>query len=295
MSRFFKKRKLEKQWVSYIFISPKLILLAFFFVFPLFFSLYISLTDWSALTTPAFIGLGNYKKLLKDDIFVKSVVNTLIYVSVRVPFMVAVSLLLSLLINQKLLGRSIFRTIYFIPEASAMVVAAIIWLFLYNTEFGLINFFLRKVSFPPQLWLSSPSQALYSIILMTVWKDAGFYMIIFLAGLQGIPEMYYEAAIIDGATVWQRFYHITLPLLKPVIFLVVVMCTIWSFQFFPSVYIMTGGGPVYNTVSLVLYLYNQGFKYFKMGYAAAIAYVLFIIILSFSIVERKYFRQEDLY
>jgi len=295
MSKIFKRRRLEKQWVSYIFISPKLILLALFFVFPLLFSVYISLTDWSALSTPHFIGLSNYKKLLGDDIFLKSLINAVVYVSVRVPFMVVVSLLLALLINEKLLGRSAFRTIYFIPEASAMVVAAMVWVYLYNTEFGVINFLLRKASLPPQQWLSSSSQALYSIILMTVWKDAGFYMIIFLAGLQGIPKMYYEAATIDGATRWQMFYHITLPLLKPVVFLVVVMCTIWSFQFFPSVYVMTGGGPVYSTMSLVLYVYNQGFKYFKMGYAAAIAYVLFFIILSFSIIERKYLGQEELY
>lgn len=295
MPKIFKRRRLEKQWIGYVFISPKIVLLAIFFVFPLFFSLYISLTDWSALTAPHFIGLNNYKKLLGDDIFIKSLVNTVIYVSVRVPFMVVASLLLSLLINQKILGRNMLRTIYFIPEASAMVVAAMIWLYLYNTEFGLINFFVRKIGFSRQGWLSNPSQALYSIILMTVWKDAGFYMIIFLAGLQGIPEMYYEAAIIDGASRWQRFYHITLPLLKPVIFLVVAMCTIWSFQFFPSVYVMTGGGPVYSTISLVLYVYNQGFKYFKMGYAAAIAYILFVIILCFSIMERKYFRQEEMY
>jgi len=291
MPKLTARKSSERQWVSYVFISPKVILLGIFFFFCLGFALYISLTEWSLFTAPHFVGLNNYKKLLSDDIFIKSVTNTVIYVCVRVPLVVFVSLSLSLLVNEKILGRNIFRTIYFIPVISSMVVAAVIWVYLYSTQFGLINFFLRKLGLPPQEWLSSPSLALFSIIIMTVWKDAGYYMIIFLAGLQGIPHIYYEAAIIDGAGRWGRFWYITLPLLKPTFFIVCVICTIVSFQFFATPYIMTRGGPVYSTMSLSLYLYNQGFTYYKMGYASAIGFVLFVIIFCFSIVEKKFFKE----
>lgn len=245
----------------------------------------ISFFRWDIITPPNFIGLGNYRELVHDELFWKTLRNTIFYVVGSIPPTIVLSLLLALALNQPLRGRVIFRTVYFIPVVSSTVAIAVLWGWLYNTQIGLLNYFLSFLGIDKIPWITSETWSMPSVIIMSVWKGLGYYMILFLAGLQAIPEDYYEAAKIDGAGSLRRFRDITLPLLSPTTFLVLILAIISSFQVFEQTYILTAGGPSWSTLTLVLMIFLRGFQDFRMGYASAIAYILFLIVLLVTFIQ----------
>ena len=248
----------------------------------------ISLTRWDILTPPEWVGIGNYLAIFREDeLFRKSLFNTLYFTVGVVPLGTIFSLIAAVIMNQNLKGRSLFRTVYFLPTVCSGIAIALLWAWLYNAQFGLINALLRSVGLPKVAWLGDSRYAMPSVIIMSIWRGLGYNMILFLAGLQGIPQEYYEAATIDGASRWQIFRRITVPLLSPTTFFVVVLSLIGSFQVFEATYIMTQGGPYYATYTMVLLIFIQGFQWFRMGYASALAYILFAIILAVTLLQLR--------
>ena len=245
----------------------------------------ISFFRWDIVTSAEFIGLDNYATLVDDDLFWKAMRNTAYYVVGSIPPGVALALLLALALNQPLRGRVLFRTAYFLPVVSSTVAIAVLWGWIYNTQIGLLNYFVTRLGLDRIPWITSETWAMPSVIIMSVWKGLGYNMILFLAGLQSIPEEYYEAASIDGASAWRRFRDITLPLLSPTTFLVVVLSIIGSFQVFEQTYILTSGGPSWSTLTLVLLIFQRGFLDFRMGYASAMAYVLFAVVFLITLIQ----------
>jgi multiple sugar transport system permease protein len=241
-------------------------------------SAYMSLTQWDLFTPPDFIGIKNYVELLDDRLFWISLRNTVYWVVLVFPASIALPLALALAVNTKIRGITIFRTAYFLPVVASMVAVAVIFRWLYNPDFGLLNWFLGLVGIDPVDWLQNRATVMPALAAMSVWKGLGWNMTLFLAGLQAIPFHLYEAARIDGARKWSQFWHITWPLLSPTTFFVSVMTVIGSFQVFDAIYLMTGGGPGRTTTVYGYYLWVQGFREFHMGYAAAMAWFLFAVI-----------------
>ncbi len=270
---------------GYVLLLPTLIGLLVFSLGPVAASALLSFTRWDGLTAPVWTGFENYRLLLNDPLFWTALRNTAYYTVGAVVPSVVLSLLLAIALNQKLRGIVIFRTLFFLPVVSPPVAIAILWGWLYNPQYGLINAALDRLGLPLPQWLADPATAMPSIIIMSVWSGLGYNMVLFLAGLQGIPQELYEAATIDGANRWARFRHVTVPLLSPTTFFVMVLAMIGAFQLFDYVYIMTNGGPMYATLSIVLYIYQMAFQNFKMGYASSLAYVLFIIIAIVTFVQ----------
>lgn len=244
----------------------------------------LAFTNYEILLAPKWVGLDNFGGMLRDEIFLKSLGNTAYYTFIGVPLQIVVALFAAILLNQKVRGVSIYRTAFYLPSLAPAVANAMVWLWLLNPEFGLANALLRALGLPPQKWLMDVNLAKPSMIIMSLW-GIGSQMIIFLAGLQGIPDLYYEAATVDGAKRWDTIRHITMPLLSPSIFFNTVVGIIGSFQVFTTAFVATGGGPQNATLFYVLYLYRNGFQYFKMGYASALAWVLFVIILGFTLLQ----------
>jgi len=273
---------------GYLFLLPNIIGFLIFSSVPVLVTLSISLLDWDLIRAPHFVGFDNYIKLLTDDAtFRKVLLNTAYYVIGTVPTGIILSLLLALAMNSSVKGIAFFRCIFFIPVISASVAVAMMWRWLYNTDFGLINIALTSVGLQRVPWLSSTAWAMPALIMMAVWKNLGFNMVIFLAGLQGIPAQLYEAAAIDGATSWHRFRYITVPMLAPTTFFVMIISIIGSFQVFDLAFVLTRGGPGDATNTMVMYIYNQAFQFFHMGYAASIAWVLFGIIFVITLVQTR--------
>ncbi|MFC6037880.1 carbohydrate ABC transporter permease [Paenisporosarcina macmurdoensis] len=277
----------------YIFIAPALLILILFSLIPITIAFVISFTDldlkgladWSNIS---FIGLENYTTLLTDTVFHKAIFNTLFYVVIGVPLVIMSSLSIALLINYgKNLVFTIFRAVYFMPAITNIIAVAVVWGFLYNTEYGLFNYVLSLVDVDKVPWLEQPVLAKLSLIVLAVWKGIGINMIIFLAALQGIPNSYYEAARIDGAKRWQVLIYITIPLLRYSIFFVTVTTLIGWLQFFEEPFIMTQGGPLDGTVSMALFIYQRGFQFSEFGYAAAGSFVLFIVIIIVTLLQFK--------
>ena len=283
----------REQWEAWLFLTPNLVGFLVFTVFAVIFSLWISVHEWDLFNPPAFVGLANFAKLLtRDASFKRALWNTLYFALGIVPLGTAVALVLALLVNRALKGITLFRTALYIPSVSSTIAIGIVWVWLLDPQFGLVNWLLKTVgiAYPPD-WLNSTVWAKPALILMDVWKSAGYYMVIFLAGLQGIPEQLYEAALIDGATPWRKFWSITVPLLSPTTFFVVVMRIIGVFNIFEQPYIMTQGGPAGSTETMVFYVYKNAFEWFQMGYAAAIAWVLFLIIFAVTYLQFRYQRR----
>jgi len=277
---FFKRNKVREALEAYILILPTVIGLILFTAGPILASLYFSFTNWNLLSPPKWRGFDNYIELFtKDPLFWVTIKNTAYYVLGTVPTGAVLALLLAIALNQKIKGLAIFRTLYFIPVVSSVVAISVLWSWLYQADFGLINQLLRSLGFKGVGWLSSPTWAMPAVIIMSIWHGLGYNIVIFIAGLQSIPQDYYEAARIDGATAWQNFRHITIPLVSPVTFFVIILSLISSFQVFEQAYVMTQGGPVNATKTIVYYLYQTGFMNFHMGYASALAYVLFMVIV----------------
>lgn len=249
-------------------------------------SFLLGFTDWDLVRPPVWAGLTNFQAMFSSEQFYQVLGNTFYFVAITAPLMVACSLGLALLVNRKLRGVTFFRTIYFFPVVTSMIAVAVVWGWLYNPEFGLINYVLREwFGIEGPGWLLSTSWALPAISLMTVWKGVGYNMLIFLAGLQSIPEHLYESALIDGAGGIRRLFSITLPMLSPTTFFVVVITLIGSFQLFEQTYTLTQGGPANSTLTISYHIYQNAFQYFRMGYATAMAYVLFAITLVVTIFQ----------
>ena len=281
------RRERRRLLEGYSFLAPSFLHLVVFVFVPLLFSLYLSFHRWNViLPEKPFVGLENFKTLLRDRLFWKAMKNTAIY-TLHVPVGMAISLGVAVMLNQRIRGVNFFRTLYFLPSVSSFVAIAMVWIWLYQPQYGLINFILRKLGLGTLPWLSSPSTALISIMIMSIWMGIGYQMVIFLAGLQGIPEYLYEAALIDGASAWQRFRRITLPLLTPTTFFVLVTSVIGSFQVFTSVYVMTSGGPNRATDVVVYHIYQNAWEYLRMGYASAMSWILFVVILIATYVQFK--------
>ncbi len=275
----FSPLRRQETIAGYLFLLPNIVGFLVFSSIPVLATFSISLLDWDLIRAPRFVGLDNYIKLLTADaVFRKVLVNTAYFVVGTVPAGIFLSLMLALAMNANVRGIAIFRAIFFIPVISASVAVAMMWRWLYNTDFGLINLALTGIGLPAVPWLSSTAWAMPAVIMMAIWKNLGYNMVIFLAGLQGIPAHLHEAAAIDGANTFQRFRHITLPMLAPTTFFVMVISMIGSFQVFDLAFVLTKGGPGDATNTMVMYIYNQAFQFFHMGYAASIAWVLFAII-----------------
>jgi multiple sugar transport system permease protein len=276
---------------AWLFLAPALVLIFVFFFLPVLASLVLSVTDFDIYSianpqTTRFVGLANYVKLLHAPEFWTALKNTFYFAIVGGPLTIAVSLATALLLNAKLVRfKTFFRTIYFTPFVTTLVAVAIVWRYLYHTRYGLLNYTLSRVGVGPIDWLGDPHWAMPAIIIMSVWKNFGYNMLIFIAGLQAIPQDLYDAAEIDGAGPMRRFFNVTLPLLGPTLLFVGVITMIGYFQLFSEPYVMTQGGPLRSTTSVVLMMYEEGFRWWRMGYAASIAFVLFVVILIATLIQ----------
>ena len=272
---------------GYLFIAPALISLLVFMVYPVIASFVISGFDWGILTTPKFIGLENYKTLFRDPVFLESLKNTFVWVIMYVPVSILVSLIVALAMDMPLRGIGFFRTMFYLPVMTPMVVCALLFVWIYNTDFGALNYILSFFKIAPIKWLTDKNIALISIALMSVWKNFGYNMLILLSALQGIPESLYEAAALDGITPWRKLINIKLPLIMPSMYFVILTSVIDAFQVFTEVYIMTKGGPGYSTYTVSYYLFNNAFEFGKMGYACAMSVIMFVIILTVTLIQDK--------
>ncbi|MFN2399577.1 MAG: carbohydrate ABC transporter permease [Gemmatimonadaceae bacterium] len=282
---------------AWFFLAPALILIAVFFFLPVAAAFVLSFTDFdiysvSTLDNARFVGVRNYRDLLANPLFWTALKNTFYFVLVGGPLSVIVSLGAAMLVNARLARfKSLFRAVYFAPVVTTLVAVAVVWRYLYHPRYGLLNYGLGWFGVDPINWLGDPKWAMPAIILMAVWKNFGYNMIIFIAGLQNIPEELYEAAHIDGAGAIRRFWNVTMPMLAPTFLFVGVITMIGYFQLFAEPYVMTEGGPLHSTLSIVLLMYQEGFRWWRMGYAAAIAFVLFVIILAGTLLQFRLQRE----
>lgn len=282
---------------AWYFLAPALVLIGLFFFLPVAASLLLSVTDFDIYalgnsSLARFVGLRNYVDLAHNPTFWTAIRNTFYFALVGGPLTVAVSLGAALLVNAKAIRlRGVFRTIYFTPFVTTLVAIAVVWRYLYHPRYGLLDYLLAHIGIGPIDWLGDPRWAMPAIIVMAIWKNFGYNMLIFIAGLQSIPEELYEAARIDGAGPLRRFRHVTIPQLAPTFLFVGVVTMIGYFQLFAEPYVMTGGGPLRATTSLVLFMYEEGFRWWRMGVAAAIAFVLFAIILVWTLLQMRLQRE----
>jgi ABC-type sugar transport system permease subunit len=291
MSVLSTRRQTRAAW---LFMLPTLIVLGVFVVWPMVQALYLSFTDYQVFSPAGWIGLENYRNLLHDEAFGNAVRNTLYYAVVTTPVSVALALGLALLLNQRMALRGFVRTAVFVPVVVSLAVVAIAWRFLLDPNIGLLSYWLSKVGVTTgQGWLRDPSLAMPAIMIVGVWKNVGFYMVMYLAGLQSIPRELYEAARVDGAGAWARFRSITWPLLANQTMLVTILCAISTLQAFDQIFVMTDGGPFFRTETLVKMVYRVGFKEFQFGYAAAISWALVLLIFVLSMLQAAYFRKRQ--
>lgn len=273
-------------------MAPSLAVLAAFVVYPMTQAMYLSLTDYDVLTAAEFIGVDNYRELLGDAAFHQALGNTLYYAAVTTPASVALALGCALLLNRRFPLRSLGRTAVFLPVVVGLAVVAISWTFLLDPDIGLLSYWFGKAGLSSeQGWLRDPALAMPAVMLVGIWKNFGFYMVIYLAGLQSIPRDLYEAARLDGALGWGQFRNVTWPLLANQTLLVLILCATATLQAFDQIFVMTRGGPFFRTETLVMLIYRQGFSEFRFGYAAAISWVLVLLILVLSLLQLAYFRR----
>lgn len=289
------KEKIKLEYVAaFLFLLPNIIGFIIFTLWPMIYSFFLGFVKWGLINEASFVGLDNYKEIFRDNIFWVCLKNTAVYSFVKVPLNLFLSLLLAILLNQEIKGRNFFRTIAFLPAVCSSVAVAIIWKpLLESTQNGLINHMLGFIGISPIPFLSSTTWALPSVIGVGIWKELGYFMIIYLAGLQGIPSSYYEAASIDGANARTKFFNITLPLLAPTTFFAFVTSLIGSFQIFDLTSVLTTGGPANSTNTLVMYIYQNGFRWFRMGYASSLALILFVIIFTVTMIQSKLSNRND--
>jgi len=275
------KKALRRDLEGYLFALPWILGLIIFRLGPMIASIVLSFMSWNVLQPPEWVGLRNYTDLIKDQLFWTSLVNTVYYVVGRVPLVMIGALIVAMLLRRTFFATKVFRTIYYLPTITPAVSAALLWAWMFDPLYGVVNALLSLVGIKGPGWLASPEWAMPALILVNVWA-IGTTMVIYLAGLQGVPVQLYEAAEIDGAGRWDKIVHVTIPMVTPVIFFNLIMGIIFSFQVFVNAYVMTNGGPANATLVYVLYLYQQGFQFLHMGYASALAWILFVIILLFT-------------
>jgi multiple sugar transport system permease protein len=291
---------MKRSLAAWVFVGPALIVLGVFFGLPVLAALLLSLTDFDLYALAdwrnlRFVGVGNYAELLQMPLFWKSLGNTFYFVIVGVPLSIAVSLGAALLLNVPATRfRAFFRTALFAPVVTTLVAVAVIWRYLFHTSYGLVNWALGHLGIAPVDWLGDPRWAMPTIILLAVWKNFGYNMVIFLAGLQAIPQDLYEAARIDGASRWRQFLHITLPMLGPVLMVVGVITVAGYFQLFAEPYVMTRGDPLQSTVSVLYFMFEEGFRWWNLGRASAVAFMLFLIILAVTATMMRFGRRKGM-
>jgi len=277
---------------AYGLVLPYVLFFLAFVAYPLVFSLILVFHRWNIVTPMEWIGLKNFGRLFQDPLFLKSIVNTLFFLAIHIPLQIVVALGFAVLLNGKIRGRGFFRALYFLPVVVSGVVVTILWRQLYGFDNGLLNVMLRWFGADPLPWLTDARLAMPSIAIMATWKNVGIYIVLFLAGLQSIPQELYDAADVDGAPPVSKFFRITLPMLNPTVMVVIVLSTIGGFSLFIEPYVLTGGGPMQSTLSGMLYIYNQGFYFSHMGYAATLGVVYAAIILGVVLLQRRLIEQE---
>lgn len=284
-----RKDKVQNYIWAYIMILPLVIGIGVFYIIPFFQNLYFSFTNLGAFGQFEFVGMENYKKIVEDPKMYKALKNTFVYVLFSVPLGITCSTIVATMLNSKIKGLTIYRVLYFLPAVTMPTAIAMVWKWMYNKDFGILNQIFNKFGIESRAWLSDPDTALYAVIIVAIWSSIGYNMVILLAGLQGIPKMYYEAAKIDGAGPILCFFKITLPLLSPTLFFVTVMSFISSFQIFDLIFMMVSrNNPAFeSSMTIVYFFYTNAFQMSEKGYAAAIAVILFIIILIFTVVQMK--------
>lgn len=283
------RRQARAAWA---FMLPSLVVLAVFVVYPMTQALYLSFTEYNVLQPARWVGLENYQRLVSDPAFHNALVNTLYYAAVTTPVSVALALGLAILLNRRLPLRGFLRTSVFLPVVLSLAIVAIAWNFLLDPNIGLLSYWLGKVGIASeQGWLRDPSLAMPAVMLVGIWKNVGFYMVMYLAGLQSIPRELHEAAAIDGAGAWRRFRRITWPLLANQTMLITILAAIATLQAFDQIYVMTRGGPFFKTETVVMMIYRVGFKEFEFGYASAVSWVLVLLIFGLSMAQMAYFRK----
>jgi multiple sugar transport system permease protein len=293
------RRGWRQDLIGWGFAAPFVILFGVFLALPILASFVLSfssfgLRDFQNPLGASFVGLDNYARLLSDAKFWKALGNTAYFVLVGVPLTLGIGLLIASAVSRGITRfRTAFRVGYYLPVITSIVAIAVVWRFLLNPDIGLINVLLRNIGIDGPDWLASRTLAMPSIIAMAVWRNLGFAMVVFIAGLQAIPAMLYEAAAIDGAGRWQAFRHVTLPMLRPTILFMLVITTIGYLQLFEEPFVMTDGGPLDATLSVTMYMYQQGFEFFKQGYASAVAYVLFVIVAVIAFLQFRFLRTDD--
>ena len=283
----------QRLLIPYIFIAPNVVVFAVFMFLPILLAFYISLNEWTLIGFPTFVGLGNYLDMLEDSEFWRAFYNTGVYMVGTVPTSIALGLAVAVGLNRKLPGRTLLRSVFFVPVIISLVAVALIAAWIFNDNYGIINAALSAVGIGDVPWLSSARWAMTSLIIATLWIRLGFNMVIYLAALQSIPTELYDAARVDGASGWRRFRHITWPLLGPTTFLLVIINIIYSLHVFDLIYVMTGGGPGFSTTVLVQYIYQMAFTEGQMGYASAIGVVLYLLLLIFTVFQWRVTRQSE--
>ncbi len=283
-----RRRRPKWHWAALILVAPYLLYLALFVFYPLFMALYGSMSDWDILSgNMTFVGLKYYDRLIGDPNFYQSLKNNLVYLIVQIPPSIIIGLFVATLLNRRIKLRATFRTIYFMPVVTPAVVLAVVWTFVFQVHGGVLNIALTALGLPPGPWLTSEAWSMPSIGIMKIWTDIGFYSVLFLAALQNVPTDLIDAARVDGANAWQRFRHVTVPLINPTIVFSIVMATIWGMQIFAEPFLMTEGGPLGSSRTLALYLYERGFIFSELGYASAIGVATGLIILVFTLIQRR--------
>jgi multiple sugar transport system permease protein len=287
--RYWKERRID--WIGYLFLTPTILANVVFMIYPIIFSIVISFYRWDGLGKPLPVGWGNFWAVYTDPEFRNALKNTMVYTLGTVPVTMALSLMVAVLLNQKVQGRGIFRTVFYLPNMASGIATIIIWLWMFDYHNGILNYLVGLFGLERQYWLGRPATAMFSILLKTWWGSlAGF--LIFLAGLQGIPSVLYEAAEIDGANGWSKFRYVTLPLLAPTTFYVFVTRMIGAFQVFGDVYVMTGGGPNGATDVVIHYIFFHAFHRFELGYSSAVSWMLGILIMIATLIQWKYVRRD---
>jgi len=286
------RTKTREHATALVFILPAFTVYLVFWIYPFIYVLYLSFHQWHlGLGRPNFVGFQQYVSLMANNDFQNALKNTFLYMIMTVPLFIVVALALAILVNRKIKGIGVFRVAYYLPVVTSLVAVGVIWTWLYDVDYGLLNFLLGKVGIPQQLWLSDTRTALPSIVVVQVWQYVGFYMIIYLAGLQNIPQIYYEVARMDGAGWWAQFRFITLPSLSEVSFLILIVAAVQSWRMFALVHVMTEGGPLKSTELILNYLYSRAFESFQIGYSSSIAIVMFVILLSLTLIQWKMHRR----
>lgn len=289
-----KQRRLEATQ-GFIYILPSLILILCFSIIPIFMSAFFSFTEYNVMNPPKFVALSNYEKILQDEYVREALLNTLKYVAITVPIQTCLSLAFAAFLAMKMQnkGGEFLRSVMFIPVIASAVTSGTIWRTILGADGGILNNILGVFGVAPLNWLGDSRTSLVSICIVAIWKNVGYFLVIFYAGIMDIPKSLYEAARVDGANTYQQFFRITLPMLKPITSLVVTLGIIWSFQVFDLAYQMTGGGPGYSSVTIVMAIYNAAFKQYKMGYACALAMVLLVIVLIINAVKQRAFGEKE--